>query len=149
MRKSEKRRLHDTIDVGNLFCGEIPAPDAVMHAAVLTGMFFRPEEDTLLSERLHDAHLLQSVDIHIRHENDRGVRMAAHGAVHIAVDFNLHGLLTMSALRLYDNAERFPAQAPLHEGRGKCIHRSGGINLLTGIEGDPVGRLLPGYRIGP
>ena len=69
--------------------------------------------------------------------------------VHFAVYHDLYRLITMRADRIYCYAERFFLQAPLHEGRGNGIHRSGGINFFAAAERQLMRCFVSADRIGP
>ena len=69
--------------------------------------------------------------------------------IHILVNFQLHGSLTVNALADHPDTNRFIPQFPLHEGRRKGVHRSSGIQLLTGIKGNKMRSFFNRTRIGP
>ena len=55
----------------------------------------------------------------------------------------------MCADRIDCYAERFFSQAPLHEGRGNGIDRSGGINAVAAAKRQLVRCFISADRIGP
>ena len=55
----------------------------------------------------------------------------------------------MRAERIDCDGKRFLPQAPLHEGRGNGIDRSGGVDFFAAAECQTVRRLVSRNRIGP
>ncbi len=51
--------------------------------------------------------------------------------VHFAIYHDLNRLITVRANRIYRDSEWLFSQAPLHEGRGDGIDRSGGVYVFT------------------
>ena len=68
---------------------------------------------------------------------------------HFAVDFNSDRLIAVRADRINGDGRRLFPQSPLHEGRGNCIDRSGGIYAFTGAERCPVRCFVCRDRKGP
>jgi hypothetical protein len=92
---------------------------------------------------------LPTAEIHFGDKDDRTAIYVWTAAMHIVVNLQLHRFLTVGTFRLDPNGQRLLPQSPLHEGRRKSVHRSGGVELLPGAEGNPVGGFFNGHRISP
>jgi hypothetical protein len=68
-----------------------------------SSMFFRPEENALLSKSLDDMGFLQTAKIHLWNEDDGTAISLQTAVVHFAVDFQLHRFFTMGAFRFDPN----------------------------------------------
>ncbi len=69
--------------------------------------------------------------------------------VHFAIYHDLDRLTTVCANRIYRNSEWLFSQAPLHEGRGNGIDRSGGVYVFAAAKRQLMRRLVSGNRVGP
>ena len=69
--------------------------------------------------------------------------------IKLAVNLDLHWARAMGALGLNLDFKALVAQFPLHEGRRKCVCRSGRVQFFARIEGDPVRCFVDSDRIGP
>ena len=67
--KPEKSTLHDPGKIGHLFRVKISPAYSVPFSPIFPCMFFRPEEDTLFSERFDDARILKSINLDIRNKD--------------------------------------------------------------------------------
>ena len=112
-------------------------------------MFFRPEEDTLVSERIDDAFGFKLKQIYVRYKDDRLAAFLLHAELQLAVDHDFHGLSAMNAFSIDDNRNVFLPQSPLHEGRRKRVNSSGRVQLFAGVKGHVMRRFINSYRVGP
>jgi hypothetical protein len=145
----EKSALDGLVDVSDLLGGEIGAPKTMSGLAMRPGMLFRPEENALLSKSLDDVRMFQPVKIHLGNKDDGSRPAIQASAMHVVIDFQIHRFPAVRAGRFHPNSHRLLPQAPLHEGRCKSIHRSGGVQLFPGGKGYAVGGFFNRHRIGP
>ena len=117
--------------------------------SISPGVFFRPEENTFLSKSIDDVGILQTAEIHIGDKDNRMALRFRAAAIHVTVNLQLHGTLAVDAFRVDPNDHLLLPQPPLHEGRRKSVHRSGGVQLFTRIEGDPVRGFFHSHRVSP
>jgi hypothetical protein len=101
------------------------------------------------SERIDDAWVLQRVEIHRWHEDQRPCIRVADGVSQVAVYFNLDFFPTAGAFCLDGKRQQFVSELPLHEGRRNRVDRSGSVNALTAAERHALGRGCGRDRVGP
>jgi hypothetical protein len=117
--------------------------------SMVPGVFFRPEEDTFLSEHIDDVGVFQMGEINVGNEdNGTAIRFRAT-AVHITVDLQQHGAFAVRAFRFNLNSHVLLSQPPLHEGRCKRVCCSSGIQPLSRIKTDSVRGFFNRHRISP
>ncbi len=102
-----------------------------------------------MSEGIDSARVLLLRDIHLRDEHDRVGTLFPDPVLQVVVDFDMHRLGAMGALRSDYDRHRFSPQLPLHEGRRKRVRSSGAVELLTRAEGKVMGCLVHRHGVGP
>ncbi len=144
----EKHALNDRRPFCQFINRQIGTPYPENFFSVFSCMFFRPEEDGLLSKRIDDAFVLEGQKIHVGNENQR-IETTFDRVLEVAVDRELHRLLAVCAFGPERDHKLFVSQAPLREGRGKRVHRSGGVYFLAAAEREMMWCRFHRYRIRP
>ena len=67
--KAEEDTLHDPGKIAHLLRVKISPAYPMLFPLIFLCMFFRPEEDTLFSERFDDARILKRLNIDIRNKD--------------------------------------------------------------------------------
>ncbi len=84
--KSEQNTLNRLRTSLHLLSPQIDTPYPVSLFSMLPCMFFRPEEDRLLSKCIDDALILQGQAIYVGNEDEGCARAAADLEIQLAVD---------------------------------------------------------------
>ena len=72
----------------------------MLFLSISPGVFFRPEENTILSKGIDDVGILQTAEIHVGDKNNGTAIRFLVAAIQVTVDLQLHGTLAMGAFRL-------------------------------------------------
>jgi hypothetical protein len=118
-------------------------------AAEFPGVFFRPEEDTFLSEGINDVGFFQTTEIDLRNKNERAAFLVLAMPIHGAINLQLQRPMTVGTFRGDMDGQVPFFQSPLHEGRSEGVDRSGGVDLFPGVEGNKMRGLFNCQGIGP
>lgn len=122
-------------------------------AAMLAGMFFRPEEYRIASEGIDNAGVLQLLEVNALDEDER-LKIVLDAEAHILVQIEDDRCVAAQTRAFDMHGDWCVRVVPLHEGHGKGIDRSGREGVLTGIEVDSMPRVFachgvrPGHGVG-
>ena len=103
----------------------------------------------MLSKRIDNAGILQSVEIDQRHEDQRVSILLLYTVIQIAVQLDRQRLSATCAFRVNCDRQKVFPELPLHEGCCYCINPSSSKGLSTAIENQPVGSSVDRHRVCP
>lgn len=89
------------------------------------------------------------MQIYKRRVHQRRSSFFQHPVIQLAVDFKAQRLVAVATFGFDPYRKKFFAELPLHEGRGDRIHRSGGVDLFAGAEGQAVWCARCRHRVSP
>ena len=129
--------------------GQIRPPDPVGLFSVLQGMFFRPEENALRSERFDNARFLKFKQVDVRNKNQGFIFIVDQLVLQVAIYLKRDGLAAMGATGINPNLQAIFPKSPLHEGRRHGVGRSGRVDRFSCLKCNKVRGKGGRYRIRP